>query len=283
MEAKAAVDDFRLKASRVASDSASMDAVRSLGGWVIGGLLSACAGAAPRASAPESAPSGGEAGSEAGERPEAAPAPSEGDAAASASEETGLPAACTPAADLCLPPRAFVQRLCRDAYTGAALHLFAKGSPFSRGYVRSREVRAVNTLGGFSSDNNLRFGEEVVLLTHTGQAGSGGFQVSGMGGYDVLRWDGTCATLAEGELALRPPGPAGHAPLSWRYIDTNIQNALLLDEGIVEARRQHKKHCHGVSLGRISPACAKAEAELADRIVGAVRAGIALPLPERLP
>jgi hypothetical protein len=149
--------------------------------------------------------------------------------------------------------------------------------------VRSREVRAVNTLGGLSSDVNLRFGEEVVLLTHSGQSEPGGFQVSGMGGYDVLRWDGTCATLAEGELSSRPPVPAGHAPVSWRYIDTNIQNALLLDPGIVEARRQHKKHCHGVSLGRISAACAKAENELAERIVAAVRAGIAIPVPERLP
>jgi hypothetical protein len=229
-------------------------------------------------------PGGSETGSEAGsERPQDDPAPAEGGAEPAANEADRLPMACTSVGDLCLPPRAFVQRLCRDAYAGAALHLFAKSSPYSRGYVRSREVRAVNTLGGLSSDVSLRFGEEVVLLTRSAESGPGGFQVSGMGGYDVLRWDGTCATLADGELATSPAGRIGHAPLSWRYIDTNIQNALLLDAGIEEARRQHKKHCHGVSLGRISAACANAEADLADRIVAAVRAGIALPVPDRLP
>jgi hypothetical protein len=194
-----------------------------------------------------------------------------------------LPTTCTSVDDLCLPPRAFVRRLCRDAFTGAAIRLFEKSSPFSRGYVRSREVKSVNTLGGPTSDASLRFGEEVVILTRTGMAGPGEMQVSGMGGYDVLRWDGTCASLADGELARRPPVPARHAPFAWRYIDTNIQNALLSNSSIEAARRLQKKHCHGVSLGRLSPACVKAEDELQGSIVAAVRTGMKLPLPERMP
>jgi hypothetical protein len=195
----------------------------------------------------------------------------------------GLPTECAAVGDLCLPPRGFVARLCKDAYAGAAIRLFEKSSPFSRGYVKSREIKSVNTLGGPASDVALRFGEEVVILTHTGGGGPGELQVSGMGGYDVLRWDGTCATLDDGELARRAPVPPRYAPFSWRYIDTNIQNALLSDPDIEGARRMHRKHCHGVSLGRISAACAEAESALRDRIVAAVRTGISLPMPERMP
>jgi hypothetical protein len=195
----------------------------------------------------------------------------------------GLPKECTPVAELCLPPRAFIKRLCQDAYPGAAIRLFEKSSPFSRGYVTRRNIKAVNTLGGPSSDVNLDAGEEVLILTRTAGPGAGEMQVSGMGGYEVLRWDGTCATLSDGELAARPPSSPRHGPLDWRYIDTNIQKALLVDPAIGEARREQRKHCHGVSVGRVSAACAKADARFYERVVATVRSGIELPEPERLP
>ena len=205
----------------------------------------------------------------------AAPSPAE--------ESRGLPKQCHDKGDLCLPPRDFVRRLCQGAFTGAAFHLLEKSSPYTRGYVRSRKVKAVNTLGGPASDTELTFGEEVLILTRTGEAKPGQMEISGMGGYDVLRWDGTCATLADGELSQRPPIPPRHAPLDWRYIDTNIQDALLLDEGIRDARQAQRKHCHGVSLGTRSAECVKADDRLNDRIVVALRSGLALPLPEALP
>jgi hypothetical protein len=176
-----------------------------------------------------------------------------------------------------------VKKLCLDAYTGVALRLFHASSPFTRGYVRSREVKAVNTQGGPSSDQSLRFEEEVLILAHSGGPGANEMVVSGMGGYEVLRWDGTCATLGDGELGTRAPRSPGHAPLAWKYIDTNLQSALLQHEEVAAARRQHRKHCHGVSLGRISAECAKAEAELSQSVVDAVHAGIDLPTPERMP
>jgi hypothetical protein len=200
-----------------------------------------------------------------------------------AKESRGLPSECNNVGDLCLPPRDFVRRLCQGAFTGAAFHLLEKSSPYSRGYVRSRKVKAVNTLGGPASDTELTFGEEVLILTRTGEAGPGQMQISGMGGYDVLRWDGTCATLADGELARRPPIPPRHAPLDWRYIDTNIQEALLLDDGIRDARQAQRKHCHGVSLGTRSAKCVQADDSLNDRIVLALRSGLALPPPDALP
>ena len=190
---------------------------------------------------------------------------------------------CSTVGKLCLPPRDFVRRLCQGAFTGAAFHLLEKGTPFSRGYVRARKVPAVNALGGPTSDAPLEFGEEVLILTRTGEARPGQMEVSGMGGYDVLRWDGTCANLADGELALRAPVAARHAPIEWRYIDANIQEALLLDAGIREARKAQRQHCHGVSLGTRSQECVAAESRLQDRIALAVRDGVALPPLESVP
>lgn len=247
------------------------------------GLLAACASTRAEVDVP-TAPGDGQPLEASGAGDKGTPAAAEPGAAVGAdAADTGLPMTCTPVEDLCLPPRAFVQKLCLDAYTGAAFRLLEQGSPFSRGYVQSREVKAVNTLGGPSSDVNLRFGEEVLILTRTGGPGPHQMQVSGMGGYDVLRWDGTCATLSDGELVLRAPVAPRHAPFSWKYIDENIQNALRGDEAVEAARRNHKKHCHGVSLGRISAACADAEAKLSDSVVAAVRGGLSLPLPDRMP
>jgi len=205
-------------------------------------------------------------------------------ASPSAAEDSrALPTQCHNVGELCLPPRDFVRRLCQGAFTGAAFHLLEKSSPYSRGYVRSRKVKAVNTLGGPASDTELTFGEEVLILTRTGEAKPGQMEISGMGGYDVLRWDGTCATLADGELSQRPPIAPRHAPLDWRYIDTNIQEALLLDEGIRGARQAQRKHCHGVSLGTRTAKCVQADDQLNDRIVLAVRSGLSLPPPDALP
>jgi hypothetical protein len=257
--------------------------LRGPGLSIMAGLLAACGSATPReVGAPEPGARAIEAESDASAGASAAAAKSGADAEAG-ELSAGLPTKCVMVEDLCLPPRAFVKKLCLDAYTGAAFRLLEASSPYSRGYVRSREVKAVNTLGGPSSDVNLHFGEEVVILTRTGGPGPNQMQVSGMGGHDVLRWDGTCATLSDGELATRAPVPPRYAPFSWKYIDTNIQNALLADKSVETARRNHKKHCHGVSLGRISAACADAEAKLSDSVVAAVRGGISLPVPDRMP
>lgn len=210
-------------------------------------------------------------------------APSGEAASGAAADAAGVPTECTPVGGLCVPPRAFVKRLCQDAYSGLALRLLHASSPFTRGYVRSREVKAVNTQGGPSSDQSLRFDEEVLILAHTGGPGANEMVVSGMGGYEVLRWDGTCATLGDGELGLRAPPSPGHATVGWKYIDTNIQDALLQHADVAMARRQHRKHCHGVSLGRLSAECAKAEASLSQSIVDAVRGGVSLPTPDRMP
>lgn len=259
-------------------------------GWVVVTLLLGCGGAPQGgAAAPEegaAASLGAEGDASAAAAPPSEPAAPDPDVAAptdAAPDARALPSECTRVGALCVPPPAFVKKLCQDAYTGVALRLLEKGSPFTRGYVKSREVKAVNTLGGPSSDQALRFEEEVLILSYTGGPGANELQVSGMGGYAVLRWDGTCATLGDEELGTRAPRSPRHAPLDWKYIDDNIQAALLRDAGVEAARRQHRKHCHGVSLGRISAECSRASAALEDSIVSAVRSGLSLPQPDRMP
>ncbi|HTV24217.1 MAG TPA: hypothetical protein VMG12_36245 [Polyangiaceae bacterium] len=268
-----------------------MSALGVRSGWIAVVFMLAC-GAAPQPGpeVPESPAADGSAGggeAEASAEPASGPGETPGNPTSegtlAAAPASGLPTTCAAAGDLCVPPREFVKKLCQDAYTGVALRLLEKGSPFSRGYVRSREVKAVNTLGGPSSDQPLRFEEEVLILSYTGGPGANELQVSGMGGYAVLRWDGTCATLGDEELGTRAPRSPRHAPLDWKYIDDNVQAALLKDAGVEAARRQHKKHCHGVSLGRISAECSRATAALEDSVVTAVRAGVPLPTPDRVP
>lgn len=258
--------------------------VFGVGIWLVS-LVLACGGAAPgtaiaprnepkaQAAAPATTPSSATATQPTATEP----------ATVEATAPKELPTTCEKKDDLCLPPRTFVKRLCQGAYPGAAIRLFEKSSPFSRGYVRVRSMQPVNTLGGPASDAALTFGEEVLVLTRTGAAQAGDMQMSGMGGYDVLRWDGTCATLADGELARYAPTAPRNAPIAWQYIDTNIQQALLENQGIDKARKTQRKHCQGASLGRRSASCIDADAKLNERIVLAVRTGMNLPAPERLP
>ena len=240
-------------------------------------------GAQPPAAHPASAPSGEQGSPTASVRDGAEPG---GGASAAAGEEAeaaqpGLPTECETRGDLCLPPADFVERLCRAAHIGTAVRLFAKSSPFTRGYVRMREVPAINLRGGPASEVKLTFAEEVLLLARHG--GSDGMQVSGVGGYDVLRWDGTCATLSSDELVLRVPAPPRHAPFAWKYLDDSIQRALLQNEAVRSAHDAERKRCTGTSSARESASCRDASARLNDRVVVAIRTGLELPSPEYTP
>lgn len=193
----------------------------------------------------------------------------------------GLLTECDKQGELCLPPAHLVDRLCRAAHVGTAIRLFAKSSPLKRGYVRMREVRAANLRGGPVGDANLTFAEEVLILAQHG--GSGEIKVSGTGGFDVLRWDGTCATLSDDELVMQVPAPPRHAQFAWKYIDDSIQEALLQNETIRSAQANERKRCRGMSASQRSASCREAAERLNERIVVAIRTGMDLPLPEHAP
>jgi hypothetical protein len=192
----------------------------------------------------------------------------------------GIPTECTQQGKLCVPPGDFVTRLCADKFPSVALVMFRQGTPWTRRYVKLPEVEPRNTAGGPSSDAKLVAGEEVLLLKRHG--GGGGVEVSGATDYDSLRWDGTCASLSDLEISTRPPGAAKNAPIVWKFLESGTQQALEQDPAIQKARDGQGKACGGKAAGA-GKACEQANRSLSSAIVSAVRSGMELPVPERIP
>lgn len=237
-------------------------------------LLAACGGAPP---APAPAPAA-----------TAAPeAPPDKDKAASAAKEdkpfTELPTSCEARDDkLCLPPFPFVKRLCAGFFPDVALSMFTKGSPWTRGYLR-REVEAWNASGGVSSSDKLVFEEEVLILIHR-EADKGGMVVSGASGsYDVLRWDGTCASLMGEEVTTKPASAPRYAKIPWKSLGEPVREALLANEKIGKLAADRKKECKGATIGEVSAKCVKVDTLLNASLIDYVRNGGALPPPSKLP
>jgi hypothetical protein len=194
----------------------------------------------------------------------------------------GIPAKCHKGGEPCLPNPRFVEALCNDSYPSVALHLFGSNAPFTRGYLKGK-VKAWNASGGVSDNEAwLEFDEEVVLLRKRG--GPQGIQVSGAeGGYDAVRWDGSCVTLDSSEVTLsKPPRPKA-AKVEWRFLDTATQESLRSSDEVTEAYRSRRKECKGAVSGTVSKKCVTADVRLSEVIVEYVRAGGELATPEHLP
>lgn len=242
-------------------------------------VLVACGGSKGPAEEPTSAATESEAPST--NQAESAEASDEAEASSESAAES-IPTKCARAQGACTPSSKFVQKLCSASYPGVALYLFANGSPWTRGYLTGK-VKAWNASGGVSADGFLEFDEEVIVLQER-KADQGGMQVSGAGtSYDVLRWDGTCATLSDGELTMnKPPSPKA-ARVEWRFLDDNVQEALRSDEALSKIVSERKKECKGATSGDVSQKCVKADAKLSNSIIGYVRKGGTIPVPDKLP
>jgi hypothetical protein len=237
-------------------------------------LTAACAGSAPPAAEAAPPPSG---------TPAAAAAPSAAPAAPEDKPYGSIPTACESSEKGCLPPAAFVKRLCAGFYPDVALHMHGKGTPWQRGYLRVKTVDAWNASGGVSSGDKLVFEEEFLILAKRAPA-SGGIQVSGQGAnYDVLRWDGTCATLMEDEVWLKANSNPKFPAISWKNLDDKVQEALLADEKIAKTNADRRRECKGSTTGDVSDKCQKAVEKLNKLVVDFVRNGGKLPVPGKLP
>jgi len=252
--------------------------VKHLGLAGIVAALSACGGA----KAPAESPSGGDSTSDAPAADADAPA---GEAKASSSgsvDSVAIPTDCYKPSGLCVPSPKFVKKLCNNRFPSIALYLFGNGSKWAHGYL-TRKTEAWNASGGASAGGYLEFDEEVLLLAER-KADTGGMQVSGAGGgYDAIRWDGSCVTLSGEELTQnRPPSPKTPR-IEWRFLDDNVQEALRKEDKINAAYLERRKECKGASSGDVSSKCVKADTQLSDAIISFVRGGGAIPIPTTLP
>ena len=68
-----------------------------------------------------------------------------------------------------------------------------------------------------------------------------------------------------------------------KYLDSGMQEALLKDELVQRAHEVERKDCKSSNLVHPSDACKKALRKVTDVIILAVKKGIALPTPTRLP
>lgn len=204
-------------------------------------------------------------------------------ASAEAAAPSGLPRRCPGGEPPCVPPKPFVDRLCAGKYPSVALVMFEKTAPWTHAYLRMREVKAVNTLGGPTGAGSLLFAEEVVIVGRAG-GGPGGMQVSGADGLIVLRWDGTCATLTTEEVETEyQPGFPPTPDITWNHLDPSLQQALLASQGVKAWRERYKLDCKGQRAGTETGACKRTRDSLARAVSDALHKGLALPDPERVP
>jgi hypothetical protein len=244
--------------------------------WSFGLSLVACGGAqtAPPAE-PTAAPA-----AEASKEPAAA-ASGEPKADTTASP-ISVPTECVKSGRFCLPDQKFSKRMCNSGSPSLALYLFGNGFGYTRGYL-TRKTQAWNAAGGASDNSFLEFDEEVLLLVERGGDASG-MQVSGAGGgYEALRWNGLCVTLAKEEVTLdKPPAPKT-AKVEWRFLDDNVQAALRENPTINSAVTKRRQECKGAVSGDVSLTCVKADDRLTQVLVEYLRKGGKVPVPSKLP
>jgi len=202
---------------------------------------------------------------------------------AAASAVADIPTTCAEGRPLCVPPVKFTEAVCHTKYDDLALTLFAKGTPWQRWYVKPQYLEPVNVYEGERSDHWLEFSEEVLVIGVHSAGSRPGVQVSGPTDVDVLRWDGTCATIRQEMFAHAPPTTPTAQLILWKYLDESLQNALLADPSVKKASEKEHTVCKGLSLKHPEGACLKAMKGLTEAIAAAVRGGLALPRPAKLP
>jgi hypothetical protein len=205
-----------------------------------------------------------------------ASASTEEQAAADDSLTHELPSTCS-GTDGCYPDAAFTERVCRGKFPDLPLAFFKKGAPWQRLYVKAETVEPVNAYGGPRSEMWMNFGEEVVVLRKRGPGAAKGVHMSGPTDLDVLRWDGTCATIREEMFVKYIPGDMTSPRIVWKYLDDPLQDGLLKNVAVERAQATERKQCRDSSPSQPTPACDKAMRKLTDAIVIAVRLGIELP------
>jgi hypothetical protein len=192
-----------------------------------------------------------------------------------------LPWRCRKSKPPCMPPPTFVKRLCQDVYPDVALHMFKPGTPWRRFYML-HNAEPFNASGGASLlGDKMRRGEEVIALMRRNPRN--GIQVSDIAGWDVLRWNGACATIHDGEFSTDAPREVHHARVEYRTLGLEQRLALEAEPSFQEIYEARRRACKGISVGRVTAECEQYDKMLADEIVKHVREGVELPKPKKIP
>jgi hypothetical protein len=206
---------------------------------------------------------------------------------AKADEPAPLPTTCGAEgsikdAKLCLPEAGFAKKLCSGSYPEVALGLFGKGTPWTRIYL-SGDVEAWNASGGRTHRAKLAFDEEVLVLGKHGAGGGGIVMTGAQASYDVLRWDGSCVSVMEGEITTRRPPVPKPADVTFSRLEESTRHALLATPKVKSTHEALFKACTSVSTPSEKKACEKADKAFSAAIVDAIRSGATLPAPGRRP
>jgi hypothetical protein len=182
-------------------------------------------------------------------------------------------------AKTCLPPSGYVKKLCGAVYPDVALSLFGKGTPWTRLWL-SGDVEAWNASGGLTTRTKLAFDEELIVLAR--HASTGGIvQTGSAASYDVLRWDGSCVSVQEGEITTRKPPAPKAAAVPWQRLDDGTRRALFTSAKVKASHEGMTKACG--EAGDDKKPCEKAERAFAQAVAEHVRGGASLPTPARRP
>jgi hypothetical protein len=183
----------------------------------------------------------------------------------------------------CEPPAEFTKAACKGKYPGMALKMFEKTSPWQRLYLKAERLEAVNAYGGRATSHPLEFGEEVLVLRGEARSDSSQVQVSGATDIDLLRWEGTCITARREMFVTYMMPETKNAKITWKYLDDNIKAALLERKYVKISYERKKTDCKGSRASSQTPACEKATQKLNDAITVAIRGGMSVPEPQKLP
>ncbi|HKY36669.1 MAG TPA: hypothetical protein VJN18_12055 [Polyangiaceae bacterium] len=203
-------------------------------------------------------------------------------AAAGVATTREVPTSCEKKDD-CYPPPAFVEAVCKKKFPDLPIYLFAGKLPWKHLWVKAEWVEPVNPHGGEQSGAWMKFGEEVLVLRRRAPKTGKGVQISGPSDVDVLRWDGTCATIREEMLVAYVPAPMQSPRIIFKYLNGELQDALLKNAVVARAREAEKKGCRDSSLSHPTEACEKSMRQLTDAIALAVRQNIELPGTGKVP
>jgi hypothetical protein len=195
-----------------------------------------------------------------------------------------FPTSCEGSAP-CAPPHDFAVAACKGRYPAMAIAMFEKHTPWQRLYLKAESLEAVNSYGVRGTPEPLVFGEEVIVLRDVGSTGAGSAVASSMD-IDVLRWDGTCATVSKEMFVPHQGREVKNAPIEWRALDGYMRGALLKSKYVRMSYEAHKARCkeeRSLEHRDPDPDCERIEGMLNDSITVAVRGGIQLPVPLKLP